>query len=119
MIERVYKASALNIAIQDGPDAGQSVDHVHAHIIPRRQGDMDNKGGNDAIYSMMESEEGNVGKHLERKADQDDTPADGIQGDNRGALPGMDAEYRKPRSDEEMRKEAKWLASEMDKESDG
>ncbi|KAL5332802.1 HIT-like domain-containing protein [Aspergillus crustosus] len=36
MIERVYGATSLNIAIQDGPEAGQSVPHVHAHIIPRR-----------------------------------------------------------------------------------
>lgn len=30
-----YKADALNIAIQDGPEAGQSVPHLHTHIIPR------------------------------------------------------------------------------------
>ncbi|KAF2094060.1 HIT-like protein [Rhizodiscina lignyota] len=110
MIERVYKASALNVAIQDGSDAGQSVPHIHAHIIPRKHGDMDDKGGNDAIYNMMESEDGDIGQHLrehERRHGQ------------RGGLPGVDAdEDRKPRSDEEMRKEAEWLASEMEKESD-
>ena len=41
MLERVYGASALNIAMQDGPDAGQSVPHVHMHLIPRKAMDMD------------------------------------------------------------------------------
>lgn len=30
-----YKADALNIAMQDGPEAGQSVPHLHTHVIPR------------------------------------------------------------------------------------
>ncbi|SMN20845.1 similar to Saccharomyces cerevisiae YDR305C HNT2 Dinucleoside triphosphate hydrolase [Maudiozyma saulgeensis] len=30
-----YKADSLNIAMQDGPEAGQSVPHVHTHVIPR------------------------------------------------------------------------------------
>jgi len=31
-----YGASSANIGIQDGVDAGQSVPHVHVHIIPRQ-----------------------------------------------------------------------------------
>ena len=37
--------SAFNIGINDGPDAGRSVDHLHIHLIPRRKGDMDNPRG--------------------------------------------------------------------------
>ena len=59
MIKEVYKATSLNITIQDGPDAGQSVPHSYVHIIPRRKGDLSDRGGNDAIYEMMEGEEGN------------------------------------------------------------
>ena len=33
MIEEVYKATSLNIAIQNGPDAGQPVPHLHMRII--------------------------------------------------------------------------------------
>jgi len=108
VIERVFKASALNIAIQDGIDAGQSVPHVHAHIIPRSSGDLDNRGGKDAIYSMMESEEGDLGKQLR---EQDN------EGQKRGRFPAVDAdEGRIPRTDEEMRQEAEWLAKEMKNE---
>lgn len=39
MIEKEYKASALTITIQDGPLAGQTVPHVHIHIIPRYKDD--------------------------------------------------------------------------------
>ena len=33
--------------MQDGPDAGQTVEHVHVHLIPRRPGDFKR---NDDIY---------------------------------------------------------------------
>ncbi|XP_041458698.1 bis(5'-adenosyl)-triphosphatase-like [Lytechinus variegatus] len=47
VIQDQYKASSLSIAMQDGPDAGQSVWHVHVHILPRKQGDFKR---NDDIY---------------------------------------------------------------------
>jgi bis(5'-adenosyl)-triphosphatase len=102
MIERVYKATSLNIAIQDGPDAGQSVPHLHVHVIPRSKGDLDDRGGTDAIYDMMDGEEGNVGKHLKERDG-------GVKG-----WTGPDAEERKPRSKEEMREEADMLRREIE-----
>lgn len=49
-IEQTYKADALNIAIQDGPELGQLVPHLHTHIIPRHKGD----GWGDSIYRALE-----------------------------------------------------------------
>ena len=38
--------SGFNVGINIGEDAGQSIFHVHIHLIPRRKGDMKNpKGG--------------------------------------------------------------------------
>lgn len=37
-LEEYYQSEALNIAIQDGPASGQSVPHVHVHILPRKSG---------------------------------------------------------------------------------
>ncbi|KAG0252596.1 hypothetical protein DFQ27_007956, partial [Actinomortierella ambigua] len=48
VIEREYHATSLTIACQDGPNAGQTVPHVHVHIIPRRLGDYID---NDEIYA--------------------------------------------------------------------
>lgn len=111
MIERVFKSSALNVAIQDGEAAGQSVPHVHAHIIPRRKGDLDNRGGSDAIYDMLEGEEGDLSKIM-----QDITAKNAKNGARRtGSFPAVDNESRKPRSNDEMQEEAQWLASEMDR----
>ncbi|KAF2180604.1 HIT-like protein [Zopfia rhizophila CBS 207.26] len=113
MVERVFKASALNIAIQDGADAGQSVPHVHTHIIPRNHDDLAGEGGTDAIYGMMEGEEGDLGRQL-READE--KRVDGGR-KRRGRFPPVDAdESREPRNEEEMQQEAEWLAEEMAKE---
>ncbi|TVU27247.1 hypothetical protein EJB05_29844, partial [Eragrostis curvula] len=46
-LEQYHEASSLTFAIQDGPQAGQTVPHVHIHVIPRRTGDFEK---NDEIY---------------------------------------------------------------------
>lgn len=104
MIERVYNGTSLNIAMQDGVDAGQSVPHVHTHIIPRVKADLDDRGGSDAIHDMLEGEEGNVGKHIRDWSE------------DRPQFPKVDDEARKLWSKEEMAEEAQRLAQEMEKE---
>ena len=100
VIERVFRASSLNIAIQDGSDAGQSVPHVHAHIIPRKPADMPRP---DDIYKELDGSAGDIGQHLSDA--------------RRGTFPAVDAdEKRKARTLEEMQREAKWLASEMEQD---
>ena len=39
------KPDAYTIGINDGPAAGQSIPHVHVHVIPRYRGDRDNPRG--------------------------------------------------------------------------
>ena len=102
MLERVYEASALNVAIQDGEDAGQSVPHVHTHLIPRKRADLDGRGGNDAIYDMIEGEEGNVGSHLKEAVGE------------KPKFPTAGSEERRARTDQAMAEEATMLAREMD-----
>lgn len=114
MVERVFSASSLNIAIQDGADAGQSVPHVHAHIIPRKKADLEEQGGTDAIYTMMESEDADLNKQLKEK--ERAASADLADDQKRGRFPAVDNESRKPRSDEEMQREAEWLAQEMQRD---
>ena len=101
MIERVYNASSLNIAIQDGADAGQSVPHLHTHIIPRKKADLDHKGGSDAIYGMIDGEEGNIGKHQQEFSG------------GRPQFPAVDNDSRRPRTQDEMAEEASMLAREL------
>ncbi|KAH8729047.1 HIT-like domain-containing protein [Phaeosphaeriaceae sp. PMI808] len=111
MVERVFDASSLNIAIQDGLDAGQSVPHVHAHIIPRRTDDLKEHGGIDAIYAMMESDDAHLGNQLKER--------DSAQDEKRGKFPAVDNDSRKPRTNQEMQHEAEWLAAEMAKDDHG
>jgi bis(5'-adenosyl)-triphosphatase len=42
---------AFNVAVQDGAAAGQSVPHVHVHILPRFSGDLER---NDDIYDALQ-----------------------------------------------------------------
>ncbi|ANQ06607.1 Histidine triad protein [Plasmodium coatneyi] len=46
----IHNTTNFSIAIQDGKDAGQTVDQVHIHIIPRKNSDYQN---NDNIYKDM------------------------------------------------------------------
>jgi diadenosine tetraphosphate (Ap4A) HIT family hydrolase len=46
VIDEELKPDSYNIGINDGPQAGQTVPHVHMHLIPRYQGDVkDPRGG--------------------------------------------------------------------------
>lgn len=46
ILETKYKIDGYNIGTNDGLVAGQSVMHLHIHLIPRYRGDMENpKGG--------------------------------------------------------------------------
>ncbi|CDK29353.1 unnamed protein product [Kuraishia capsulata CBS 1993] len=94
-IEKVYKADSLNISMQDGAAAGQSVPHVHTHIIPRYFVD----GYGDNIYGMLEENENGLGGTF-KKAKKLEVEDDGT---------------RKPRSMEVMEKEAEWLKEELAK----
>jgi len=47
MLEPLYEATSSTINVQDGPESGQTVAHVHFHIMPRKKGDF---AHNDLIY---------------------------------------------------------------------
>src|SRR5512140_1717486 len=44
-ILRKCPADGFNIGINVGPAGGQTVPHLHVHVIPRRQGDVPNPRG--------------------------------------------------------------------------
>jgi diadenosine tetraphosphate (Ap4A) HIT family hydrolase len=45
LIDAEFKPDGYNIGVNVGPAAGQSIYHVHIHIIPRYQGDVENPQG--------------------------------------------------------------------------
>ncbi|CAB60517.1 Nitrilase homolog [Caenorhabditis elegans] len=59
MLEKHHNVTSTTICVQDGKDAGQTVPHVHIHILPRRAGDF----GDNEIYQKLASHD----KEPERK----------------------------------------------------
>jgi len=45
LLDEKFKPDGYNIGVNIGAAAGQSIFHVHIHIIPRYQGDVDNPQG--------------------------------------------------------------------------
>ena len=43
--EQDKTVTGFNVGVNVGKDAGQSIFHVHVHLIPRRKGDMENPQG--------------------------------------------------------------------------
>jgi bis(5'-adenosyl)-triphosphatase len=95
------EAGAFNIAIQDGAEAGQTVPHLHVHVIPRIRGSTakDSSTEGDAVYELMAAEAGNVGGALWDRA-MASRPQPG------GGFPRIEDQDRKGRSMKEMEAEA-------------
>lgn len=59
LTERYYGTTSSTVTVQDGEHAGQTVRHVHCHIMPRRQGDFQE---NDEIYIELNKHDRCSGK---------------------------------------------------------
>jgi diadenosine tetraphosphate (Ap4A) HIT family hydrolase len=44
-LDEEFHPSGYNVGINDGADAGQTVPHLHIHLIPRYRGDRDDPRG--------------------------------------------------------------------------
>ncbi|XP_062400982.1 bis(5'-adenosyl)-triphosphatase [Sardina pilchardus] len=51
VVETHFCATSSTIAMQDGPEAGQTVKHVHVHVLPRKTGDFER---NDSVYDELQ-----------------------------------------------------------------
>ena len=45
MLDAKFIPDGYNIGVNIGRDAGQTIDHLHVHLIPRYRGDMDDPWG--------------------------------------------------------------------------
>ncbi|KAJ3333215.1 hypothetical protein HDU76_010536 [Blyttiomyces sp. JEL0837] len=86
VVEKVYGASGLTFTVQDGPTAGQTVPHVHVHILPRKTGDFKN---NDDIYPEIDKKAKDMNDELKDAGGK-----------------GPDVEERPARSRDELAEEA-------------
>lgn len=66
-LQRHFGGEAMTLAIQDGAAAGQTVAHVHVHVIPRRSGDFPL---NDQIYDEIDKADMNRGVKVDAEEDR-------------------------------------------------
>ncbi|OBZ68369.1 Bis(5'-nucleosyl)-tetraphosphatase [asymmetrical] [Grifola frondosa] len=105
VVEHAYGADGLTIACQDGKAAGQTVPHVHFHLLPRRL-QREPFANNDEIYPALEQAEGTLAHDM-----QSSQVPTAFKPEHTKPQPiKVDAdEDRKPRTMEDMEKEALWL----------
>lgn len=105
---------SFSIALQDGPEAGQTVPHVHVHIIPRVQhvsAKPDDGTAGDALYDKMAGESGNVGGALwDRVLGRRPEPG--------GGFPRIEDCEREARSMEDMQREARLYRALLEEEKE-
>ena len=65
-MELFHKVTSSTISIQDGPDSGQTIRHVHVHVLPRRPGDFKE---NDQIYDALHKHD--KGSDIEWRGEED------------------------------------------------
>ncbi|KAK3943859.1 HIT domain-containing protein [Diplogelasinospora grovesii] len=110
---------SFNIAVQDGAGAGQTVPHVHVHIIPRIPDATDKPADapGDELYDRLAGEDGNVGGlqwdllHGDGDGDSGGGMVGGSDDMERrpqpgGKFPPIEDRHRKPRTMQEMEAEA-------------
>jgi bis(5'-adenosyl)-triphosphatase len=57
ILSKVFDTEAFNWSLQEKDEAGQSVAHMHIHIIPRKPGDLTNSGD---WYPMLKNNIDNI-----------------------------------------------------------
>ena len=56
--------TAFNIGINDGKEAGQSIPHLHIHLIPRRKGDVEDPQG--GVRGVIPEKQKYIRKRVEK-----------------------------------------------------
>lgn len=81
-VEGAVGAAASNVAFNDGDAAGRDVAHVHGHVIPRFEGDMDGDplGASGALATVVAPPSGDrpdeVASRIRTRLDRSNTPSD-------------------------------------------
>ena len=97
----IASGGSFTVAVQDGVEAGQTVPHVHVHVIPRLRGGEEGLERPDDLYVKMAGEEGNVGGALwDEWNRRRGRPEPG------GGMPRIEDEERAARTKGQMNEEA-------------
>ncbi len=62
ILQQVFPSDGFNFTLQDGESAGQTIEHLHFHIIPRVTNDLPDPG--DWYPKLKKAETENIDSHL-------------------------------------------------------
>ncbi len=62
ILENVFPSNGFNLTLQDGESAGQTIEHIHFHIIPRVTNDLPDPG--DWYPKLKKAETENIDSQL-------------------------------------------------------
>ncbi|CAL1531037.1 unnamed protein product [Lymnaea stagnalis] len=68
VLKRHFDAPSSTLAIQDGMEAGQTIQHVHTHILPRKRGDFSD---NDDIYDHLQNHDKGWTEHTKLRSEEE------------------------------------------------
>ncbi|VDN05729.1 unnamed protein product [Thelazia callipaeda] len=71
VLESYYKTTSSTICVQDGSAAGQTVSHVHVHLLPRTKGDLGDDPDN-VYHRLAEHDKTDDQKFRDRREMQDE-----------------------------------------------
>ncbi|XP_075863578.1 bis(5'-adenosyl)-triphosphatase [Microcebus murinus] len=68
VVEKHFQGTSLTFSMQDGPEAGQTVKHVHVHVLPRKAGDFQR---NDSIYDELQKHDKEEGSQASWRSEEE------------------------------------------------
>lgn len=82
LLAGLHGATSVTVTVQDGEDAGQTVKHVHCHVMPRHKGDFEE---NDMIYTELnkhDHDESKQRRDLKEMAEEAERYRQAVKGDD-------------------------------------
>jgi bis(5'-adenosyl)-triphosphatase len=63
ILMKAFNTEAFDLSLQEKPEAGQTIEHLHLHLVPRMKGDLANPGD---WYPLLQNQDQTIIDSLDR-----------------------------------------------------